>query len=105
VRRSGLLLLVLGTVLAPGVRAAPVVELVEKPAPLVAAARSRDGPALAALLAKSHADVNERSADGTTALHWAVYNNDVELVAGCWPPVPRSRRPTTITPRRFRKPQ
>jgi ankyrin repeat protein len=81
VRRSGLLLLVLSTVLAPGVRAALVVELVEKPAPLVAAARSRDGPALAALLAKSHADVNERSADGTTALHWAVYNNDVELVA------------------------
>jgi len=26
-------------------------------------------------------DVNERSVDGTTALHWAVYHNDQELVA------------------------
>src|SRR5690606_10758939 len=26
------------------------------------------------------ADANERSVDGTTALHWAVYRNDVELV-------------------------
>ncbi len=61
-------------------QAAAVVELVEKPAPLVTAARMRDTATLAALLAKPHAEVNERSADGTSALHWAVYNNDVDLV-------------------------
>ncbi|MEO8307078.1 MAG: ankyrin repeat domain-containing protein [Pseudomonadota bacterium] len=62
------------------VHAAAVVDLVEAPTPLVTAARMRDTATLTALLAKPHADVNEHSADGTTALHWAVYNNDLDLV-------------------------
>ena len=42
------------------------------------AARGRDAAQVQALLdATPRADVNERAADGTTALHWAVYNNDV----------------------------
>jgi ankyrin repeat protein len=60
---------------------APVVELVVRPVPLVDAARSRDAAKVQALLeATPRADVNERAADGTTALHWAVYNDDVALV-------------------------
>jgi len=51
------------------------------PPPLVAAARSRDSArALELLAAQPRADVNQRSSDGTTALHWAVYNDDVALV-------------------------
>ncbi len=58
-----------------------VVELVEHPAPLVLAARNKDAATVRAMLAASpRPDVNEKSADGTTALHWAVYNNDVDLV-------------------------
>lgn len=49
-------------------------------AALVDAARRDDrGAALAEL--DRGADAKERSADGTTALHWAIYNDDVELVA------------------------
>jgi ankyrin repeat protein len=46
---------------------------------LVAAARSGDRPAALGLLAE-RADPNQTEADGTTALHWAVHNDDVELV-------------------------
>jgi len=47
---------------------------------LVDAARRADrGTALEEL--ERGADANERSADGTTPLHWAVYNDDVELVS------------------------
>lgn len=48
------------------------------PALADAAARGDLGAALA-LLAEA-ADPNEVQADGTTALHWAVYHDDVELV-------------------------
>ena len=43
------------------------------------AAMKADHAAVRALLAKK-ADVNAPQADGTTALHWAVYHEDVALV-------------------------
>ena len=55
------------------------VELLARPAPLVEAAEARDTKALDELL-KGQADVNQRAADGTTALHWAVYHNEVALL-------------------------
>ena len=48
-------------------------------APLVAAAQARDGRA-ARLLLSQGADVNAAGEDGTTALHWATHNDDLELV-------------------------
>ena len=48
-------------------------------ADLVDAARRNDSQGALAEL-RSGADVNVASADGTTALHWAVHNDDVELV-------------------------
>lgn len=69
----------------------PVVELAEVHAPLVAAARAKNFAEVRSLLnSKPKPDVNQRSADGTSALHWAVYHNDVDtvrrlLVAGANP--------------------
>jgi ankyrin repeat protein len=58
-----------------------VVVPVEKDAPVALAARDKDSAKLHELLdAKPHADVNARTADGTSALHWAVYHNDLDLV-------------------------
>jgi len=45
--------------------------------PLVDAARNTDGAALRALLEKN-TDVNAADADGSTALHWACYRDDLE---------------------------
>jgi uncharacterized protein len=60
----------------------PVVEPIEKTAPLVIAARTQDAATVRALLAtQPAADVNQRTADGTSALHWAVYHGDADLVA------------------------
>ena len=59
-----------------------VVEPVEKTAPLVIAAR-RPGqrrPCAHCSAAHPAADVNQRTADGTSALHWAVYHGDADLV-------------------------
>jgi ankyrin len=47
-------------------------------APLVDAVRSGDKAAVLALIAR-HVDVNAPEADGTTALHWAVNQNDLDL--------------------------
>src|SRR3979411_2572970 len=47
--------------------------------PLVDAATSNDKAALRALLQKK-ADVNASEADGSTALHWASYRDDLESV-------------------------
>ena len=47
--------------------------------PLVDAAKNTDGAAVRALLTQG-ADVNVPEADGTTALHWAGYRNDLETV-------------------------
>ena len=44
---------------------------------LVEAAKSGDSEALRSLLA-AHADVNQRQADGATALHWAAHRDDVK---------------------------
>jgi ankyrin repeat protein len=58
-----------------------VVEPVERPAPLVDLAHAgNDAAALALLSAQPRPDVDQRSSDGTTALHWAVYHNDVGLI-------------------------
>jgi ankyrin repeat protein len=46
---------------------------------LVEVAQAKDHDAAVALIAKG-ADVHARDADGTTALHWAVYNDDADLV-------------------------
>lgn len=72
----------LGMVPAIGAeQARPVAEPIEKQAPLVFAAREKDGAALEKLLgAKPGVDVNQHTADGTSALHWAVYHNDQPLV-------------------------
>ena len=67
--------------LAPLAWAGPVVEPIERPAPLVFAARDADGDGVRTLLkATPRIDVNERSADGTSALHWAIYHNDVPII-------------------------
>lgn len=59
----------------------PSVATGNPPPPLIAAVRARDSAkALELLAAQPRIDVNQRSADGTTALHWAVYNNEVALV-------------------------
>jgi ankyrin repeat protein len=58
-----------------------VVEPVENPAPLVLATRKNDMAAARALLAANpRPDVNQRTADGTSALHWAVYHDRVDLI-------------------------
>jgi ankyrin repeat protein len=61
--------------------AADVAVPVENDAPVALAARKNDAAKVRALLdAKPRPDVNVRTADGTSALHWAVYHNDVDLV-------------------------
>jgi ankyrin repeat protein len=47
--------------------------------PLIEAAKANDRAAALALIEK-RVDVNAPEADGTTALHWAAHNGDVELV-------------------------
>ena len=80
-RKWYLSLLVLCGPLAWGGESPPSVATGSPPPPLVAAVRNRDSAkALELLGAQPRVDVNQRSADGTTALHWAVYNNDVALV-------------------------
>jgi ankyrin repeat protein len=62
--------------------AAPVTVVAQKAAPdlaLVKAAKAGERDAAVALLER-RADPNVGSADGTTALHWAVRNNDAMLV-------------------------
>ena len=61
--------------------AGDVVVPVENNAPVALAARQNDATKVRALLnAKPRPDVNVPTADGTSALHWAVYHNDVDLV-------------------------
>ena len=48
-------------------------------APLVDAVKSGDKAAALALI-QQRVDVNAPEADGTTALHWAVHQNDLDLV-------------------------
>ncbi|MDR2215453.1 MAG: ankyrin repeat domain-containing protein, partial [Nevskiaceae bacterium] len=66
---------------APAAPPKPVVDLIQRSAPLVAAAQARDHDKVEALLSgATPADVNQWSSDGTTALHWAIYNDDLPLV-------------------------
>ena len=59
----------------------PVVDWAQHRAPLVEAARTGDDSAARAMLAaRPRIDVNQRSDDGTTALHWAAYRDDVALL-------------------------
>jgi len=53
---------------------------IEKPAPLIEAAKRGDHAAALELVAQ-RAGINETEADGTTALHWAARSGDRELVA------------------------
>lgn len=55
-----------------------VLALLLAAAPLVDAVKAGDKAAALALIAR-RADVNLPEADGTTALHWAVHHNDLEL--------------------------
>src|SRR5262245_45603694 len=60
---------------------APSVASGNPPPPLIAAVRNRDSAKVIELLAaQPRIDVNQPSVDGTTPLHWAVYNSDVALV-------------------------
>src|SRR5262249_31765199 len=64
-----------------GVAAGDVVVPVENNAPIALAARQSDAAQVRALLAATpRPDVNVPTSDGTSALHWAVYHNDVDLV-------------------------
>jgi ankyrin repeat protein len=56
----------------------PTVGASERPA-VIAAARNTDHAALRALIQKN-ADVNATEPDGTTALHWAAYHDDLDSV-------------------------
>ena len=47
---------------------------------LADAAKKMDRPAIRALLEQRHIDVNARQLDGTSALHWAAYQDDLETV-------------------------
>ncbi len=81
--RSLAALLLLGAssiALADETGARAVTEVVARPAPLVEAVRARDDAAALRLLQESKSAAQERAVDGTTALHWAVYNDDVALV-------------------------
>src|SRR6478609_8484097 len=77
---TGLLLLA-GLALAQTARPdGTVTTVVAQPVPLIDAVRSKDRETAVKLLqAGTRASVNQRSVDGTTALHWAVYNDDADL--------------------------
>src|SRR6266403_1531836 len=48
-------------------------------APLVDAVKARDRAAVLTLLQQKKVNVNTPEADGTTALHWAVQQDDLDL--------------------------
>jgi uncharacterized protein len=66
-------------VIAGAVLLAGVVAHAAATSPVATAAMKRDRPAVAALIAQ-HADVNAPQADGATAVHWAVYYDDLEML-------------------------
>jgi len=77
-RIAGLLVLTLVASIAPGVRAGSPSVASEDPA-LVTAVRHKDAAAVRALVAK-RVDVNAPAGDGSTALHWAAYQDDEAMV-------------------------
>jgi ankyrin repeat protein len=73
--------LLLCSALAIANTAERVAEPIENDAPLVIAVRNKDTATARTLLTTTpRVDVNQHTADGTTALHWAVYHNDADLV-------------------------
>ncbi|HEX3839067.1 MAG TPA: ankyrin repeat domain-containing protein [Steroidobacteraceae bacterium] len=76
----GLSLMVLGCSLACASDKVSVASGIAPP-PLIAAIRAHDSSkALELIAAQPRLDVNQRSVDGTTALHWAVYNDEVAVI-------------------------
>jgi ankyrin repeat protein len=65
-------------VVAAGAVLAAVVTAAAATAPIADAAMRGDAAAVRSLI-RTRADVNAAQADGTTALHWAVYHDDAEL--------------------------
>lgn len=66
---------------AEAVAAGAVTQVTAHAAPLVDAVRARDSATALKLLKESPREaVRQLAVDGTTALHWAVYNDDAELV-------------------------
>src|SRR5688500_16567535 len=80
-KKWGVFCLWLAAAPAMGATGGPAVATGVQAPPLVAAAKARQSVrALELLKAGQALDVDQRSADGTTALHWAVYYDDVALV-------------------------
>jgi len=84
-RRAGLpvaaIWLALAAGAAIGAEAVVVVDPPRKAAPLVEAIRANDSARAMTLLTEQPTpDVNQRTSDGTSALHWAVYRDDVGLI-------------------------
>jgi ankyrin repeat protein len=75
-RATGSALLVCLALIGPHQRG---VEAAEDGPPLVAAVKGQDLKAVSALL-RDGAAVDERLADGATALHWGVYRDNLEIV-------------------------
>jgi ankyrin repeat protein len=76
-------LLPLAALLCLAARAATATDVIEPAhvsAPLVEAAHAGNHARAEALLAAEPHNVNQRSSDGTSALHWAVYHDDVALI-------------------------
>ena len=73
-------LVLLATVLGVGVPAAAVAQTTEaeQGVPLVEAVKAADSAAVRALL-EQQVDVNGAEVDGTTALHWAAYQGDLDV--------------------------
>ena len=61
--------------------------------PLADAAEKADRAGVRALIER-HVDVNQAQVDGMTALHWAVYHDDLETARFSSTPRPTSRRRT-----------
>ena len=71
---------------------------------LVEAAKAGNSAARAVALLQKKVDPNAAEPDGTTALHWAVRNNDATLVDRLITPAPRQRARTATASRRSRSP-
>ena len=77
-RHLPVLPLLLATVIAAGSSVAPLAATADEDA-VIAAARAQDVDAVRTALAEG-ADVNARQPDGATALHWAAFRDNEEIV-------------------------
>src|SRR5262245_5950871 len=92
---------VLGATLALVLTAAGTAHAAGPDQGIVAAARQND-PALVRQQIRHGADVNARTVDGSTALLWAAYHDDVSLVnellaSGASPDIPNVYEETPIS--------